>query len=435
LKRTHFVKGKETSFDTDSPLAETSARNWAPGSLPPAVLYSEKAGRLAGKARERPSEAEVRPEKNYNLASYAMSVEASLGRRYPEPSHPYRNAYERDRDRIIHSRAFRRLENKTQVFSHRHSDHFRNRLTHTLEVAQISRTVARALKLNSDLVEALALVHDVGHPPFGHAGEAVLNRLMAPYHDEFDHNLHALRIVERFEQKYAGFPGLNLTFEVREGIIKHSRDYELARHPDLQEYRLDEKPPLEAQLIDVADEIAYNCADLDDGYEAKLLTLPLIREHLPMFEGLYRPIEREYPQAPEKLKFNETLKRLLDALVTDLICATRERVQRLRLQSVQQVRAQPQRLAGLHPGLALENKRLKDFLYAKLYCHQAVDAERKKIGKLMEELFGYFMAHSRDLPPFYFARTEQEPTHRVVCDYIAGMTDNYLRAQHKKFGI
>jgi len=374
----------------------------------------------------------VKPEKNHNLAAYAMRVEASLGRRYAEPPHPYRNAYERDRDRIIHSRAFRRLENKTQVFSRRYSDHFRNRLTHTLEVTQLSRTVARALKLNEDLAEALALVHDVGHPPFGHAGEAVLNRLVAPYEEEFDHNLHALRIVEQFEQKYAGFPGLNLTFEVREGIIKHSRDYQLARHPELQEYRLHEKPPLEAQLIDVADEIAYNCADLDDGYEARLLTLPLIRDNLPMFERLCRPIERKYPQAPEKLRFNEALKGLLDTLVTALIGATGDRVRKLKLQSVEQVREQPRRLVGLDTGVALENRRLKDFLYAHLYSHQAVDVERKKIVRLMEELFAYFMAHPGKLPPFYFAKTEREPMHRIVCDYIAGMTDNYLQEQHRR---
>jgi dGTPase len=373
--------------------------------------------------------------KDYNLASYAMPAEKSLGRRYPEPPHPYRNAYERDRDRIIHSRAFRRLENKTQVFSRRYSDHFRNRLTHTLEVAQISRTVARALNLNTDLVEALALVHDVGHPPFGHAGEAVLNRLMVPYRDEFDHNLHALRIVEQFEQKYVGFPGLNLTFEVREGIIKHSRDYEAADHPELQEYRLHEKPPLEAQLIDIADEIAYNCADLDDGYESKLLTLPLMREQLPIFERLYRPIEREFPQALEKLKFNEALRRLLDTLVTDAIRATCERLRRLNLRSVQQVRAHAQRLVGLHPGMARENKRIKNFLHANLYSHRDIEAERSKIVRLMEELFVYFMAHSLRLPPFYFNQTRQEPTHRVVCDYIAGMTDNYLQEQHKKFKV
>jgi dGTPase len=189
------------------------------------------------------------------LAGYAMAVERSQGRRFPEPPHPYRNEYERDRDRIIHSRAFRRLEDKTQVFTRRSSDHFRNRLTHTLEVAQISRTVAQALGLNADLAEALALVHDVGHPPFGHVGEGALARMMQVYGDSFDHNLHALRIVEYFEHKYVDYQGLNLTFEVREGIIKHSRDYDPALYPELGEYRLNERPPLEAQLIDVADEM------------------------------------------------------------------------------------------------------------------------------------------------------------------------------------
>src|SRR5579872_3445921 len=211
------------------------------------------------------------------LAACAMRVQKTLGRRYPEAPHPYRNEYERDRDRIIHSRAFRRLENKTQVFTRRYSDHFRDRLTHTLEVAQISRTVAKALGLNQDLVEALALVHDVGHPPFGHAGEKTLDAAMRAHGFSFDHNLHALRIVEDFESRYADFRGLNLTFEVREGIIKHSRDYQASEHPELAEYKLEERPPLEAQLIDLTDEIAYNVADLDDGAEANILSTEEIR--------------------------------------------------------------------------------------------------------------------------------------------------------------
>src|SRR5579864_5821415 len=184
------------------------------------------------------------------LADYAVRSEDSRGRRYPEPPHPYRNPFQRDRDRVIHSRAFRRLEAKTQVFTRRFSDHFRNRLTHTIEVAQISRTIAAQLGLNEDLVEALALVHDIGHPPFGHAGEKALDAAMRAHGGYFDHNLHALRIVEHFEQRYAAFPGLNLTFEVREGIIKHSRDYNAGEHPALAEYLLDRRPPLEAQLID-----------------------------------------------------------------------------------------------------------------------------------------------------------------------------------------
>src|SRR5271167_442984 len=222
------------------------------------------------------------------LASYAVRVEDSRGRRYPEPSHAYRNLFQRDRDRVIHARAFRRLENKTQVFTRRYSDHFRTRLTHTIEVAQISRTIAAALNLNVDLVEALALVHDLGHPPFGHAGERTLDNLMRQHGEFFDHNLQALRTVEDFELRYASFRGLNLSFEVREGIIKHSHDYSAAEHPELAEYLLEQRPPLEAQLIDLTDEIAYSTADLDDGYEARLLTTEQIADSVDLFARHYR---------------------------------------------------------------------------------------------------------------------------------------------------
>jgi len=361
-----------------------------------------------------------------------MRVEASQGRRYPEPPHPYRNDFERDRDRILHSRAFRRLENKTQVFTRRYSDHFRNRLTHTLEVAQIGRTVAKALGLNTDLVEALALVHDVGHPPGGHSGESELDRLMRQYHDAFGHNLHALRIVESFEQKYADFPGLNLTFEVREGIIKHSRDYRAAEHPELREYRLDERPPLEAQLIDVADEIAYNCADLDDGYESKLLTLPLIRRSLPFFDRIYRAMEKQYPEVKDKLRFNEALKRLLDALVTDLIASTRRRLASKGIDSLQKVLAHRTRLVALGPRRQREDQKLKEFLYARLYSHPNVNSERKRLTGCIRRLFGYYIKHPHSLPAFYYHAAQHEPVHRVVCDYIAGMTDHYLLERHRQ---
>ena len=374
----------------------------------------------------------MRREHHHQLSPYAMRVEESQGRRYAEAPHPYRNDYERDRDRIIHSRAFRRLENKTQVFTRRYSDHFRNRLTHTLEVAQISRTVAKALGLNRDLVEALALVHDVGHPPGGHSGESELDRLMREHDDVFDHNLHALRIVESFEQKYADFPGLNLTFEVREGIIKHSRDYLPSTHPELREYRLEERPPLEAQLIDVADEIAYNCADLDDGYEAKLLSLPLMRESLPLFDRIYRAMERKYPVAKEKLRFNEALKRLLDALVTDLIESTRRRLEGKSIKTLGQVRACRTRLVALGPSMARENKKVKEFLLTRLYSHQDVNTERKRLTACIRSLFAYYLKHPRSLPPFYFEQSKREPLHRVVCDYIAGMTDHYLLERHGK---
>src|SRR5450432_2761866 len=237
------------------------------------------------------------------LAGYAVHVEHSRGRRFPEPQHPYRNDFQRDRDRVIHARAFRRLEAKTQVFTRRYSDHFRNRLTHSLEVTQIARTIAGALNLSADLAEALALVHDIGHPPFGHAGEKALDAAMRQHGLFFDHNLHALRIVEDFEQRYADFRGLNLTFEVREGIIKHSHDYDAKEHPELAEYLLDQRPPLEAQLIDLTDKIAYNTADLDDGYEARLLTTEQIADSVDLFKRHYEEAKRRYPNAAEKLVF------------------------------------------------------------------------------------------------------------------------------------
>src|SRR5437660_8005433 len=235
------------------------------------------------------------------LVDYAVRVENSRGSRRPEPSPPSRQDFQRDRDRVIHARAFRRLEAKTQVFTRRYSDHFRNRLTHTIEVSQISRTIAGALGLNVDLAEALALVHDIGHPPFGHAGEKALDAAMRTQGLSFDHNLHALRIVEDFELRYAAFRGLNLTFEVREGIIKHSHDYNPGEHPELAEYSLDQRPPLEAQLIDLTDEIAYSTADLDDGYEAHLLSLDEIRKGVPVFERYFLEVDQIYRSAPEKL--------------------------------------------------------------------------------------------------------------------------------------
>src|ERR1700726_486187 len=229
------------------------------------------------------------------LAAFAQDVHRSRGRRWPEPLHSYRNEYARDRDRVIHSRAFRRLEAKTQVFTTRYSDHFRNRLTHTIEVSQIARTVAHALGANTELAEALALVHDIGHPPFGHAGERKLDEMMRAHGGGFNHNLHALRIVEQFEHRYLDFSGLNLTFEVREGIIKHSREYSAKEFPQLVEYLLDLRPPLEAQLVDCVDEIAYNTADLDDAREAELLDLDRLCQEVPIFSGAYREVNAAHP--------------------------------------------------------------------------------------------------------------------------------------------
>src|SRR5690348_7642163 len=296
-----------------------------------------------------------------------MDVRRTRGRRHPETPHPYRNDYARDRDRVIHSRAFRRLEAKTQVFTTRYSDHFRNRLTHTLEVSQIARTVAGALHLNADLAEALALAHDIGHPPFGHAGERQLDALMRQHGGRFEHNLQALRIVEKFEQRYLEFPGLNLTFEVREGIVKHSRDYDPAEFPELAEYLLDQRPPLEAQLIDLVDEIAYNTADLDDAFEARLLDLDQLRSEVPIFHAAYGEVDRAHPDGRRKLKFNETLKRVLDRLATDLIENTRRAIEANAITDVECVRRSATRLAGFSANIAEQNAALKRFLFARVY--------------------------------------------------------------------
>jgi dGTPase len=370
------------------------------------------------------------------LAGYAVHVEHSRGRRFTEPQHPYRNDFQRDRDRVIHARAFRRLEAKTQVFTRRYSDHFRNRLTHSLEVTQISRTIAGALNLNPDLVETLGLVHDIGHPPFGHSGEKTLNAAMREHGLSFDHNLHALRIVEDFEQRYAAFRGLNLTFEVREGIIKHSHDYsadsERGAHPELAEYLLDQRPPLEAQLIDLADEIAYNTADLDDGYEAHLLPLEEIREGVPVFERFYREVEQIYPTAPHKLKFNETLKRVLNRFVDDLITNTQSLLNQAKIRTVDDVRAHSARLTAFSPTVDAERQQTKDFLHENLYFSPALADEKDDAERVVAELFTFWMNHPEALPHNYQEKAKAESLPRVVCDYIAGMTDHFIFEQYEK---
>ncbi|HVN07503.1 MAG TPA: deoxyguanosinetriphosphate triphosphohydrolase [Patescibacteria group bacterium] len=366
------------------------------------------------------------------LAGYAMDARHSRGRRYPEPAHPYRNEFARDRDRIIHARAFRRLQEKTQVFTVRFSDHFRSRLTHTLEVAQIARTVAGALGLNQDLAEALALAHDIGHPPFGHAGENKLDQLMRAQGERFDHNLHALRIVERFEQRYLDFPGLNLTFELREGILKHSRAWTPAEFPEAADYEPALRPPLEAQLIDFVDEIAYNTSDIDDGWESELLPLELILEETPRMGIIYREIDRRYPAARVKLKLLETIKRGLDHLVTDLITATRKEIDSHHPASPDDVRRFPVGLAGFSPDGASWCAGLKNFLHRCLYNHPDLVEERDRSVAALEQLFHFYCGHPAELPPYHAALAAELPRHRVVCDYIAGMTDRFLMQEHRR---
>jgi dGTPase len=361
-----------------------------------------------------------------------MRVELSRGRRYPEPPHPYRTEYARDRDRIIHSRAFRRLEAKTQVFTIRYSDHFRNRLTHTLEVSQIARTVAAALGLNTDLAETLALVHDIGHPPFGHAGEKKLDELMRARGSRFNHNLQALRIVEQFESPYLDFPGLNLTFEVREGIIKHSHDYTAAQFPYLAEHLLDLRTPLEGQLIDWVDEIAYNTADLDDAREAELLDLDALRTEAPIFADAYAQIDSAYPAGREKLKFNASLKLVLDQLATDLIETTQQRVLASGSATADDIRRAPRRLAGFSDALAERNAELKRFLFKHIYNHPAITEDRDRSIRCLEQLFLYYLDSPGSMPTSHEESARTEARHVVVCDYIAGMTDQFLLRKHQE---
>jgi len=365
-------------------------------------------------------------------APWAMRAEDTRGRRFPELDHPYRSAYARDRDRIIHSRAFRRLEAKTQVFTTRYSDHFRNRLTHTLEVAQIARTVAGALGLNTELAEALALVHDIGHPPFGHAGERKLDELMREHGGQFNHNLHALRIVEHFEQRYLDFPGLNLTFEVREGIIKHSRDYSEREFPHLRDYLLDLRPPLEAQLIDGVDEIAYNTADMDDAHEAELLDLDRLCGEVPLFSDIFKKVSDAHPSGREKLRFYEALRRMLDFLASDFVFYTRVRLQQSGVASVEDVRRARERLPGFSEEAASHNAALKRFLLAHIYNHPAITEDRDGSVRSLEELFAYYLEKPGSMPAAYEELARTEARHVIVCDYIAGMTDQFLLRQHRE---
>jgi dGTPase len=361
------------------------------------------------------------------LAHLRFAPGASRGRRYPEPEHPYRNVFQRDRARIIHARAFRRLEAKTQVFAPGISDHFRNRLTHTIEVAQIARTVATVLELDGDLTEALALVHDIGHPPFAHAGEAELNLQMAQFGEKFDHNIQALRIVETFEQRYARFPGLNLTFEVREGVVKHSRDFEKGQFPELDEYLPGLRPPLESQLIDLADEIAYDSADLDDGYAAHLFSARDVADHVPAYAELYELIETQFPGAEENDRFQEILRLLTDWLVAGLIEGTVEAAQAAGVRDVEDVRVAPARIAAFTADAQKASRDLKAFMHRFVFSNEQLSADRKRSRGMIAELFQFFLEHPDKLPEAHAARAVGQRAPRVICDYIAGMTDVFFR--------
>lgn len=361
----------------------------------------------------------------------AVPESGELSRRaHPEPPHAYRTAFARDGARVLHARAFRRLAGKTQVFTRlpgsRAGDHFRSRLTHTLEVTQIARTLATALGLNVDLAEALALVHDIGHPPYGHAGEKALDRSLGPHGLRFDHNLHALRIVTWFEERYAAFRGLNLTLGMREGIIKHSRDYAPDQYPELSEYFLEKRPPLEAQLIDLADEVAYLTADLEDGLDSGILTLDQVRKSVPLFRRCHDAVLGRYPNARPRITAREGMKHMLNTLVTDLMRATRERVTEHSIASLEDVRAFPERLVGLSTEVEIERMVAKNFLYDCLYNSPGMEEVHQHAEEVVEGLFARFMADPNLLPDDHHAQIATEGLARTVTDYIAGMTDSFI---------
>jgi dGTPase len=299
-------------------------------------------------------------------------------------------------------------------------------LTHTIEVSQIARTVASVLTLDEDLTEALSLGHDIGHPPFAHAGEEELDRQMRRYSERFDHNLHALRIVESFEHRYARFAGLNLTFELREGIVKHSRDFEKGENPALDEYLPGLRPPLEAQLIDLADEIAYNTADLDDAYSAHLFTTADVRNAVPEFERRLEEAEGHFPAASERELLQEVVRGLVDWLVSGLIQGTVEAAQAAGVEDSDQVREHPRRVAGFTAAAQATNRQLKQFLHHAVYFSEAMVEERRRSGAMIAELFEFYATHPEKLPGNYLEPLQHWPVHRVVCDYIAGMTDGFF---------
>ncbi|RLB62606.1 MAG: deoxyguanosinetriphosphate triphosphohydrolase, partial [Deltaproteobacteria bacterium] len=353
-----------------------------------------------------------------DLAGYAAQSESSRGRRYLEVYKDDRPVYERDRDRIIHCAAFRRLEYKTQVFVNHEGDYYRTRLTHSLEVAQIGRGIARRLQLNEDLVETLALSHDLGHTPFGHTGEEVLNRLMASY-GGFEHNRQSLRIVEHLEERYPGFNGLNLSWEVREGIIKHSSDYDIPDDSGFEEYRPDLRSTLEAQIIDLADEIAYNNHDIDDGLKAGYLD-PEALMGVDLWAETYIRVAEKYPSLPKNRQILQTISHLIGFLILDLVEQTQANIIAGGINSMDDVRGQKANLVMFSKETARRNRELKAFLYKNLYRHYKVERMRIKAERFLTLLFDNYLQHPTLLPSSYQSNYEQLGRERVICDYIAG---------------
>ncbi|MCK4739563.1 MAG: deoxyguanosinetriphosphate triphosphohydrolase [Deltaproteobacteria bacterium] len=362
------------------------------------------------------------------LAPYAVKSKETKGRAYKEDEHPFRTAFQRDRDRIIHSHAFRRLEYKTQVFVYHEGDHYRTRLTHTIEVAQIARTAARALGLNEDLAEAIALAHDLGHPPFGHTGERILDKLMK---DEggFEHNRHSLRIVEELETRYPGFRGLNLTWEVRESIIKHNSEHD--KPAELEHFEIDKAPCLEAQIVDIADEIAYNNHDIDDGLSSMMMTPEALKE-VSLWSEAMGEVEEAFPEAEFKVKKYQAVLRIINRQVTDMVNTVISTIEDEGIDSLAKVQNRDGNIARFSSEMEKKNIELKRFLHKNLYMHHRVLRMAGKAERILTALFEVYEKEPKTLPPHFVEEIERVGKKRVICDYMAGMTDRFALDEYKK---
>lgn len=364
-----------------------------------------------------------------DLAGFAAKSHLSPGRRYQEEFRDDRPAFERDRDRIIHCAAFRRLEYKTQVFVNHEGDYYRTRLTHSLEVAQIGKAIARRLRLNEELTEALALAHDLGHTPFGHTGEEVLNRLMADY-GGFEHNLQSLRVVDQLEERYPGFNGLNLSWETREGIIKHKFPYDSPAEI-LADMLPGIVPTIEAQIINYADEIAYNNHDIDDGLKSGLITLAQL-EKVEIWREMYDLIAGQYPDIDPERRKHQVISALIGRFIKDLCSTTLENIERFGIQTLDDLRRSNRQVVAFSPDLTEKNKKLKQFLMVNLYRHHKVERMRVKAESYLTQLFEAYCKHPTLLPRKYLKKMDSTVRERVICDYIAGMTDRFALDEFKR---
>ncbi len=371
---------------------------------------------------------EIESREERELASYAMKSKDSRGRRYPEEEHHYRSIYQRDRDRIVHSTAFRRLEYKTQVFVNHEGDYYRTRLTHTIEVSQIARSIARVLNLNEDIAEAIALAHDLGHTPFGHSGEDALKKLMAG-HGGFEHNLHGLRVVDILEQKYPNFPGLNLSWEMKESIVKHKSPYN--NMTGTAEYNTNEQPLLEAQIVDKADSIAYDNHDLDDSLKAGIIAHDDLQT-VDLWRETQKKVKQKYTISDRDILTAQTIKTLINVEVTDLIETTTSRIKQGGIKAVQDVRDYPGLIVSFSPSLSEQKKKLQEFLFKNVYQHYRVARMADKAKRFLEELFMAFIKNPKQLPLEYQKWIEVAGLYQAVCDYIAGMTDRFAQDEYKK---